>query len=175
MSSAAYEASQVKDLEDLFTITTDGYKRTALYLHKTTNEGYVVVASLEQRGGGYFEQYHSVIKATVVDMDVVTAHKNEYEYAIAYQLRHRVFDPQKMGKRFSVEGQQYRYRVYLVLEDRKISAQEVVLSEKTVRIPVTYAFSKEYEPYLVCPGPFEHAYDLPARFVKKVVIKVEKE
>lgn len=177
MDPASYEYSKVKEFDNLFTIKTDGYKKTALFIHKTTKESYMVVSSLEQCKRQYFEKYHSITKATIYDIDMIISHKEEYDYATAYQLRNSIFDFKKMGQSFLIDEYRYRYMVYLCVSNVEIPARAVLLSKNTVMIPETYlpiGQYKQYEQYHICPGPYEHAYDLPVKFIDKVIIKIEK-
>lgn len=170
---AAHLSARAEELELLFSIKTDGHMATALYLHKTTGEPYIVASSLEQRGGGYLEQYHSITKATSSDMDAIASHQKEFDYETAYQFRNVIFDFRKMGKTFSIDAHRYRYMVYLLVGDVEIFARGVMLSEDKVRIPAAYLSGKQYAQYLVCPGPYEHAYELPVGCIDKVMIRVE--
>ena len=164
----------VSALEYLLRISSDGYMGTALYCHKETKEAYIVVSSLEQRGGGYFDHYHSIKKATLSDVDLILSLKDEYTYDLAWSLRRTILDHNKMRKRIGIEGQEFRRMVYLLVDGVMIDAQTALMSEDTVEIPTHYLQSNKYEQYHAVPGPFEHVYDLPASLVEKVIAKIEK-
>ena len=161
-------------LEYLLKITSDGCMGTALYRHKETKEAYIVVSSLEQRGGGSFDRIHSITKASLSDVDLIMSIKEEYTYDLAWNLRRTILNFDKMGKRFWIEGQEFIYMVYLLVDGVRINARDTLLSEDMVQVPSKYFPSKKYEMYHVAPGPFEHAFDLPAGLIERVITQIEK-
>ena len=161
-------------LEYLLKITSDGCMGTALYRHRETKEAYIVISSLEQRGGGSIDQIHSITKAALSDVDLIMSIKEEYTYDLAWSLRRTILNFHKMGKHFWIEGQEFRYTVYLLVDGVRIDAREAWPSEDKVAVPAKYLPLKKYETYLVAPGPFEHEFDLPAGLIEKVITQIEK-
>lgn len=100
----------------------------------------------------------------------------ELDYATAYKLRGMIFDPSRMGRIFSIDAHRYKYQVYLLVDGVEINAREAMLSENSFCVP-TRCFgcrnTYDYEQYHVCPGPYEHDYNLPVKFIDKVIIRIE--
>ena len=161
-------------LEYLLKITSDGCMGTALYRHKETKKAYIVVSSLEQRGGGSFDRIHSITKASLSDVDLITSIQEECTYDLAWSLRRTILNFDKMRKRFWIEGQEFRCMVYLLVDGVRIDASDTLLSEDKVQVPSKYLPLKKYEKYHVVPGPFEHAFGLPAGLIERVITQIEK-
>ena len=61
---AYYEEQKVKDLEHVLTIESDGYNATTLYVHRLTNQPYIIHKTLEQYGAGCYDAYHKITLST---------------------------------------------------------------------------------------------------------------
>lgn len=170
-------SAKVKEMDLLFSITPRGNFSTGFYLHKTTCEPYIVVSFSEKVGEGYAGRYVWMTKVTTSDMDAIVSNKVELDYATAYKLRDVIFERSLMGITFLIDAQRYRYMAYLLVDGVEIAASCAMLSESRFVVPTRCLggcrYTYDYEQYHVCPGPYEHDYDLPVEFIDKVIIRIE--
>lgn len=161
----------MKEKDLLFSITPRGNFSTGFYLHKTTKEPYIVVSASRST------RYLWMTKVTTSDMDAIVSNKVELDYVTAYKLRAVIFERSLMGITFSVDAQRYRYTVYLLVDGVEIAASSAMLSESRFLVPISCLYgcgnTYDYEQYHVCPGPYEHDFDLPVEFIDKVIIRIE--
>lgn len=168
---SAHISAKVKEMYLLFSITTCANLSTGFYLDKTTGEPYIVVYHAT------LEWYLSMTKVTASDMDAIVSHKMELDYATAYKLQDVIFERSLMGITFSIDTHRYKYQVYLLVDGVEIDARAAMLSENFFEVPTRCLngcrYTYDYEQYLVRPGPYEYNYDLPVKFIDKVIIRFE--
>lgn len=104
---------------------------------------------------------------------VVKQLKIEYDYETARQLQNGIIDFKKVCRELIFDEHKYEYSAYLCIgkNNIEIPLHEVQLSENKVEIPTKF-LPYTYKKYVIRTGPYDFYYDLPIKFIKKIIIDI---